>query len=261
MNDLVDKFFTVDMSFGEEEALDELLASSPEAANRFAEKAAEVYARYGLPDLGPDSNPGKNAGWRVRLGLLFFALALAGGLGWWRHSRNGETSSAAPALSLSNPSVGLKAAASSEVSLEKSKAKKEVVPDSLPITKNPEGLSGSRVPDSFPVQAVPISMNGTRPAGSPPQDFSPAKGYSRLKIKVAISQAGPVTVCILDSHGANVKEVYAGYLPAGESSFTWDGKRDDGRKALPGGYQIKTLSPGQVQTQAFQIEPKNKTKP
>src|SRR5579862_532187 len=82
MVDLVDKFYLADLSESEEEALDVFLASSPEAAGLFADKAAEAYARYGLPDPGVTKGPGFSSRWS--LGFLALVLVLMAGYGWWR---------------------------------------------------------------------------------------------------------------------------------------------------------------------------------
>lgn len=286
MADLVDKFYSVDLSPGEEEALDDLLSSSPEAANRFAEKAAEAYSRYGLPDLGPHSHPGKNSWWRLRLGLLFFVLVSGGGFGWWRHHQNTENPSPeASGIQASVPASGLSglkpgrsdsviektitlsrppqtadpdAQGKKDSPIGKLKGKSGTLSDSP--SRQPEGFSGSRAPLSGPPPTAGQESKSLEAGNlSPlPQDHPATRGYARLKINVDISQAGPVTVCILNSAGIKVKDLYAGTLPAGERSFTWDGKLDDGRKAQPGSYRIETHSGNQVQTQDFQIEQKKK---
>jgi hypothetical protein len=186
MADLVDKFFSMDMSESEEEALDQLLASSPEAASRFSEKASEIYARYGLPDLGPDSTPGKNFWWRLRLGLLAFVLFLAGGYGWWcnrwggqshplnnlSHPGVNETASSVPAnagfpgsmVSIPSDATPLgesilskrpKAKAKSHAGLNGAEGKNTQSPDSFPGGSPADSLAiSSRVP-SFPAGSAP----------------------------------------------------------------------------------------------------------
>jgi hypothetical protein len=297
MADMVDKFFLMDMSESEEEALDQLLASSPEAASRFSEKASEIYARYGLPDLGPDSTPGKNFWWRLRLGLLAFVLILAGGYGWWcnrwagksplpgnlSHSGGNERPSllpARPGFSASTVSAPANAAQPGKP-----------IPSQGPevLTKNHSGLNAvedeniqrpssgaagfpdyslavsSRVP-TFPAGSIQVaSSNLPAPAAvsnemSPPQSPVPTeKGYSRLKIDLVIGQSGPVTVRILDSSGADVKNLYSGPLTAGTYAFTWDGKLDNGSIAPPGKYQIESRGGDGAQTREFWIEKKKKT--
>jgi hypothetical protein len=199
MADLVDKFFSMDMSESEEEALDELLASSPEAASRFSEKASEIYARYGLPDLGPDSTPGKNFWWRLRLGLLAFVLVLAGGYGWWCRQWGGKSpllnnfsylgtnetalpgsgNKGLPASMISIPSdatpsgesihtQGPKVLAKNQSDLESVEEK-----NSLPSTSGPGGSAAdslaitSRVP-SFPPASTPATGLNNSLAANPP---------------------------------------------------------------------------------------------
>src|SRR5580698_10179419 len=199
MADLVDKFFSMDMSESEEEALDQLLSSSPEAASRFSDKASEIYARYGLPDLGPDSTPGKNFWWRLRLGLLAFVLLLAGGYGWWCSKWGGKSSllnnlshlganetalpgsggKGLPATMISIPSnatppgesipaQGPKVSAKNQSDMEKAEGK-----NSLPSASSPGGstadslAASSRVPSFPPVSAPATGLNNSLAANPP----------------------------------------------------------------------------------------------
>lgn len=243
MTDLTDKFFKADLSQDEEEALDALLASSPEAAGRFADKAAEAYARFGLPEAGASSGPGPMPGWRFRLGTLAFALALVAGLGWWRHGPGKAAwnfqGNQPPAAG--SPSVRLSAGVSPAGKTESSKA-----PDSNEKPGDFQHANGEK----------PLLEAPSRTSGIPSVPGS--KTYSQLKISVEIRQEGPVTVEILGADGATVKNLFNGALPAGKYDFTWDGKLEDGRPASPGNYRLETRSGPTVQTQEFSIEKKGK---
>ncbi|HUO58779.1 MAG TPA: FlgD immunoglobulin-like domain containing protein [bacterium] len=243
MADLVEKFYEMDLSPSEEEALDQLLASSPEAADRFAKKAAEAYSRYGLPDLGPDAVPGRNYGWRLRVGLLAFVLVLSAGYGWWHHSHMGVA-----ALAPENPapvSKGAKSLPSKSYS------------SSMAVDKS--GGVGLGAPSKAGLGAETSSTSPAGPETSKAvQGPAPAGKASRLRINVEIGQEGPVTVEIVNAQGIPVKNLYTGSLPAGNYSFSWDGKLEDGSKAQPGEYRIETHSGTTVQTQEFSIEEKIK---
>ena len=246
MADLVDKFYEGDLTPAEEESLDLLLESSPEAADRFAKRAAEAYARYGLPDMGPESNPGQGFGWRLRLEMLALVLTLTAGYGWWHHrqsvSSNVSAESQAPAVesrstkpALAKPSGGREAGENPSEKL-------------LPQSQK-AGLS--KAGENQALEGNPVPAVG--PASKAPGAGGKA---SRLRIMVEIGQEGPVTVEILDAQGARVKSLFNGALPSGSYSFSWDGKLEDGRKALPGQYRIETHSGSTVQTQEFSIEKK-----
>ncbi len=56
MADLIDKFFSEDLTEAEEQALGEALMASDEQALKFGRLAEEAYARYGLPDPGTGSS-------------------------------------------------------------------------------------------------------------------------------------------------------------------------------------------------------------
>jgi hypothetical protein len=311
MADLVDKFYSADLSESEEEALDGLLASSLEAADRFAEKASQAYARYGLPD--PDSKPGPNSGWRKGLGFLALLIALAGGYLWWRagwtaqpnatnnlssltantqgspinNGNNGlpafqgsSSSEATPSgqsLSTMASQNGLKnvknknSRPSASVSNGSATASQEV-PIRVPSTPSGSTVgtdlknslsSNSSVPGSVQVASANIASPAGAPMGTqPPQTPAPGpQGHSRLKIDLAISQSGPVTVRILDNTGVDVKDLYSGTLAAGTYAFTWDGKLDNGKTASPGKYQIESRNGSTVQTKDFWIEPRKKAEP
>lgn len=240
MIDLVEKFFSGDLSPAEEEALDALLASSPEAADRFAEKAAQAYSRFGLP--GPDSHQGSRRSW---LSLLLL-LALAMGYGWHRYG--GFQKALGPAAQTAVSS-------SSETENQKTTA----VPPGIPA-KSPSISYGDKLHGIAPVS----NLSGEKGARTTPATPSPQatgrKTRSQLKISVQIKRDGPVTVQILDSGGLAVKSLYTGSLRAGTYAFAWDGRMDNGLKAPPGDYRLQTQTGANVQTQEFSILAKGKNK-
>ncbi len=304
MADLVDKFYSADLSESEEEALDGLLASSLEAAGRFAQKAAEAYDRYGLPD--PDSRPGRGSGWRG-LGLWALALVLMASYGLWQvlwkvkptgtihmpglysntpaspvsGSTGSSTSVGLPEEEItssgkpgsSKPSHARTRRFSNPLPVKESKtqtlvSKSNGVKTVPPMVSSQGPVSGSfsttgadKGPTLNP-SAMGSGQSSLRPEIPPPltPGFS-TKGYSRLKIDLAIGQNGPVTVRILDSAGADVKSLYSGSLAAGTYSFTWDGKLDNGKTAPPGQYQIESRNDSTVQDKEFWIQPKRKAAP
>ena len=85
MSDLVEQFYKGELSEAEEEALDQLLASSPEAADRFARIAASAYNRYGLPGA-PKGFLGF-WGLKIVVALVSAAVFLTAGYHYW-HGRH-----------------------------------------------------------------------------------------------------------------------------------------------------------------------------
>lgn len=237
MNDLVEKFFKEDLTSEEEESLEALLASSPEDAGRFADKAALAYDRFGLPDPEnpPESSP--KPGWGLRLTALAFVLALMAGLGWWRH-----VPGKAAGITQKNRQPALTSTYAPAPALNAGSPVEKSGPEDLGLPTSQEG--------------APAKV----PSGAPgPPLASKTRTYSQLKIGVEVREEGPVTVEILDSTGVTVKNLFTGSLPAGSYAFTWDGKLADGRPAPPGNYRIETRSGPSVQTRDFSIEKKGKT--
>jgi hypothetical protein len=272
MADLIDKFYSADLSESEEEALDGLLESSQEAAEKFAQKAAEAYARYGLPETGPEE--GLGMGWRRGRVFLGLALVLLGGLGLWRSGWIGKIYSTfnPPDLPVSvvyplPKEIPAGPTLTADSSSSKGFTQKEKTQSTTAVSTGP-GLENSlnshpQADGTLQVASTNLPQQSAGPNGlqPPPASSGPAPGHSRLKIDLAIAQSGPVTVRILDSTGEDVKDLYRGALAAGTYAFTWDGKLDGGKTALPGKYQIQTLGPAGTQVRDFWIQPKKKTAP
>jgi len=255
MPDLVDKFFSSDLSPLEEDELDGLLESSTDAADRFAQKAAEAYARYGLPEEGlPPAGTGSYGGRNLLRFLAALAVVAVIGFGvkWAAKLR--------PLVASSNVEEGV-TIVPLVVTSETLPAQNKQNPDSASNLKSVPALSapgdrGNKVPET-PASGAAAGKTQLQMAGvSSP---APGRGHSRLKIDLVIAQSGPVTVLILDSSGTQVKALYAGNLPAGIHAFIWDGKLDGGKTAPPGQYQIESRNGTASQTKAFWITPKKKT--
>lgn len=229
MIDLIEKFYTADLSLQEEEALDALLGSSVEDANRFADKAAEAYARFGLPELGPDSGSGLKTGARWIYGLALLSLAFLAWFGWHHYGPGSKQNSTSSALT--------------------------TVPPSMPASGS-QGSTPSQGWENNGVQAGPHMSPITPTQGNKPGE----RTHSLLKIQVATTQAGSVTVRVLDTGGLPVKTLFSGMLSPGTHDFSWDGRLDNGRKAPPGTYRIETRSGSAVQTREFIIENKAKNR-
>jgi hypothetical protein len=66
--------------------------------------------------------------------------------------------------------------------------------------------------------------------------------YQQLSVVVAQATPGLVTVKVKDNLNTEVRTLYAGILPEGNKTFTWDGKTDIGAVAPAGTYFIEVKS-------------------
>lgn len=250
MADLVDKFYTADLSLDEEEALDALLGSSLEAANRFADKAAEAYARFGLPEPGFGSGSGRKFLLRWVYGFVLLSLAFLGWFGWRHHGLGIEKASTLNASATVPPGENANVM-----------APQTPVSSSIPAIQAPPSAMG-HVPTSGtnPSNAGQGEW-GLASKGTPEPLKTPGqKTRSRLKVQVEVAQEGPVAVRVLNAAGTPIKTLFSGTLPAGTYAFTWDGRLDNGREASPGTYRVETRTDSTVQTKEFLIENKGKSR-
>jgi hypothetical protein len=101
--DLVTLYFERDLNAQERDALEALLSSDPEAADRMAALAAQAYSETGLPL--PLSKKEKRRRWLL-IGIGVSALLI--GLGWWLFSNPKQCAQALPSLpALDEPALPL----------------------------------------------------------------------------------------------------------------------------------------------------------
>ena len=84
MDRLMNKYFNAELTEAESKALSRRLATSEEAAWRFAEKAKEIYADFGLPEP-PGAQSGIARFFKPGWGKLMTVIATLGGIvvGYW----------------------------------------------------------------------------------------------------------------------------------------------------------------------------------
>jgi len=250
MDDLVEKFYATDLTGEEEEALDRLLDSSPEAAERFARLAAEAYGRSGQPDPGAGGDDLASGPTAMRILLFFGGLFLVAAFGIWHVLRTGP----APAEGIpSNTSV---------VSPTQHLGDSNSIPEgnvSVPAENGKTPATNLRtpvLPGSSNPKSVAAHSDATPSKTHLSTDDATDPGHRNLKVTLELTEAAPVTIRVLDPQGQEVKSLYRGQLQTGKASFTWNGRLANGRKAPPGTYRIETRSGTTVQTREVLLQKK-----
>jgi FlgD Ig-like domain len=204
MADLIEQFFTRDLSEAEHEALSKLLQDSPEAAQKYERLLEQNYLATGLPQpqlpKGLNSLPetgGSLLGKGALLKLLAVGLAgLAAGLIW------------------------------------------KFWPMSNPVTSP---ASQQPVQAVSPKPAQP-AVARQKPAPVQPLAAGPSQEGQELSVVLNTGQKSLVTVRILDGQGNEVRALYTGFVEPGHWSFQWDGLLENGQPAGAGDYRIDVQS-------------------
>jgi hypothetical protein len=246
MNWLIDEYFKRDLTEAEEKALADLLASSPEEAELFAQKMGAFYGGLGLsaPEWPGGAVPIARKAFPWKALGLGLALVTGIGLGWvWTHRPEAPASGIAPTETRS--SVPLEA---QKVPAKVAREKKD---EPLPEASRPAPLPKSQGP-AAKIEQAPSADPGL-PTLDPPRQApalsAPPPGLplaERLTVTVNRARSGLATVKVVDAEGYQVRSLYAGILPAGKRSFTWDGRTDDGSLAAPGRYWLEVRSGAEV---------------
>jgi hypothetical protein len=254
VSDLLNDFFKRDLTEPEKRQLAKELSNSPESASRFALLAEEFYQGTGLPQPVWESRdwPSGHSKWwilkpLIPLGLIVTLLTFAG-YKW-----------------LSQPAVPLVPAESSREQKETSifqnqipRANKILKPLSvkagMPVESSgralpiqPEsGLSKLSSQESAPVPAASLPEISL-PAPAPAQVEAPSappvgRKYQELSVIVERHTSGVAKVHVLDGQNNEIRVIYSGILPAGQKTFTWDGRTENGAVAPPGDYSIEVKS-------------------
>ena len=204
MTDLIQEFFTRDLSEAENEALSKLLAESPDAVSRYEGLLEKNYLSLGLPQpVLPKGlqNPPYISG-----------SAAAGGSGWM--------------------AVGLAGLALTGLAVWKFWPQ-------APTMTAPQASVRSEAPKPMP-QNVKHAVKP--PAPVKPVAVEPAQEGDALSVVVNTTQKSLVTVRILGPAGQEVRALYTGFVEPGKWSFQWDGRLDSGEAANPGNYRIDVRS-------------------
>jgi hypothetical protein len=196
---LVEKFFSEDLTGADEEALEKLLLQSPEAASEFNVLAEEAYLATGQP---AHQWPGKAiripriGGMGTGLKLLLALAALGSAIVVWRLWPQ-------PAPEVVPP---------------------QVIP-SIPIK-----------PMVAPLKAMAPKVIAPK---IKPSRAVPEQEGDELGILVETPQVALVTVRVLDRSGQEIRALYTGVLDPGKWSFRWDGLLENGKPAAGGNYTIE----------------------
>ena len=78
---------------------------------------------------------------------------------------------------------------------------------------------------------------------------NPASGSTRIAFRLA--EPGTARVEIFDLSGRRVRALVSATLQAGEHGVTWDGTRDDGRRASAGVYTVRVAACGRVESRTL----------
>lgn len=245
MKELLDEYFKRDLTEAEEQKLANWLASSPEESLRFAEKMGGFYKDLGLaePSWSGGHLPAKKS---LGLGKWILALAL-GAAAFLVYGKVHKMGTAvAPVVEQPQP-----AQTQGIPVMVKNKRRSQPPPEVSKPMPIPENHSSSLSPQQ-------ASQDPGLPALEPAIPVAPRAGTQegeseRLTVKVNQPRAGLVTVKVVDGKGDQVRALYAGILPAGSRSFTWDGKTDQGSLAKPGSYFLEFKSGTNVHRQELNL--------
>lgn len=256
MSDLIEKFFKEDLSEAEKTALDQELASSPEAAQRFGELAEQAYNRFGLPEpkwAGPEelkkiskSNP--NA-WLWPFGLLFALF----GLYCWFYFQKANTVS-----ETTDKSIGSTADGPAAENLVNSEHKPHRVTVKAVTSQQPI-IVAQVIPTRMPSQSVinysTLSLPPVTPKFTPVNvDQNPNHPFSALAVQLHLTSVRSLAVRVLDANGNELVPLFNGSLNTGNWSFEWNGLLKNGQLASPGKYKIEVRAGSYVQTKEVLIQ-------
>jgi hypothetical protein len=271
MSDLVEKYFSEDLTEAERKTLGQELLSSEEAAGKFIEKAGDAYRRFGLPEphwIGPEelkhiSKPGL---WRH----LWFWILILGSVGitvYWYRGHNSFTAKYTQPTSKPKQAPILKPTTSVSVpAIKKEVKQKPLISRALTVTQTGPLQQQRKIDVPTEIPALPelpsnpwdtsaLPLTGISPKFTPVNvDKNPNLAPSSLSVLVNRTTPGFLTVRVLDNQGVEVLPLYRGDLPAGSWAFEWNGLLKDGRLAAPGLYKIEVRAGSWVQIKEVMIQ-------
>lgn len=266
MKQLVDEYFKRDLTDSEEQQLADWLESHPEDSARFAQLMKDFYAETGLPEPEWPHTPLPGGGARLGYRWLIppaLLLLLAFGVYFWRAKYTAQTPPAPAPISKPEKTPAIKHPVKKRhpVKLETPvpAAKHEVKAARTPLAAAPAPVTPKPMavvthptfPPAVPA-AVPLTTVPVLPL--PPSAAPAGKQYERLSVLVNLPQGGLATVRIVDTQDKEIRALYAGILPAGQQTFTWDGKTGQGVAAPPGRYYVEIKSGSDVMRQEIHLK-------
>src|SRR3974390_2790959 len=204
MADLIEQFFTKDLSEAEHEALSKLLEQSPEAAQKYEGLLEQNYLATGLPQptlpqglTHLPSPSGSLLGKGLLLKLLAAGLAVVTGSLVWKFW---PQSTAPVPAAMQQP-------------LQR-------------LSQKPA------IPAVIQRKLVPVK----------PLAAGPSQEGQELSVVLDTAQKSLVTVRILDPQVREVRALYTGFVNPGKWAFQWDGLLQNGEQANAGDYRIDVQS-------------------
>jgi len=266
MPDLIEKFFQNDLTEAEKEALGRELEGPGESAQRFGERAEELYRSFGLPEprwMGPESlRPQLGPGFGKWLSLFLFTAALAGGVAWiYAHlmKKPSELSMAKKPALLSPSTSPYSSQAAPQSKMTASTPNRPLTAaQAPPLKRESSPLSQVQPPwpatqAASPKAAVPVSPPLVPKFTPVNMDQNPNQPFSSLAIQLHLSAPRALVVRVLDSQGSELLPLFNGMLNPGTWSFQWNGLLRDGRVAPPGRYEIQVKAGSWVQTKEIVV--------
>ena len=252
MSPLIDEYFKRDLTEAEEKQLADILTASPEDALRLSEGLGEMYQKSGLPTpvwpggtLPPFE---KSTGWVKPLIPTALILLLFGFSAYKWFSRvpapqAEPITSPAPVQPEMNP-------------VRKPKALSHAVEKIQKQASNPGSAHPAAAANANPISDSSLELPSlqTAPSSSLPVPQPQGHLYQQLSVVVEPTVPSLATVRVLDGGNHELKTLYAGIIPAGRRTFTWDGKTTNGVVAPAGTYYIEVKSGQKVMRQEVKVE-------
>ncbi len=218
MNPLLDEYFKRDLTESEEEQMAQGLSSSPEDAQRFVELMEAHYRSLGLPEPKWMEKPlppfFPKSGFRPFRILLWSLLFLF--LAWSGYCLYRWL------FRVQTPSTLF----------------------------TPQPTHSRESPKSQSSKPAHAKKHSTAPS---PNSGQSGKIHEELSVVVTHPQQGLVTVKVMDPQEKEMRILFAGILPAGKRTFTWDGKDMNGSVASPGTYYLVVTSGSKVLRQEVHL--------
>lgn len=271
MRNLLEEYFKRDLFEAEEEQLAQWLVSSPEGTQLLINKMETHYRRLGarepdwverpLPDFFPKAGGHFHKLWFWALLALVLAWGGRSAYRWmWEKETPGER---LPSVNTTNTNVEKTPGSSLRQPSTIPSGKRKLSPARQSAASNPKFPRPRGGPSKSPTVQQRISVSSSS-ALSPSLPRTPGaranipanrNRYEELSVVVDTGKAELVTVRVLDPAGRQIRLLFAGILPIGQRTFTWDGKASDGRLAPAGTYSLEVTSGTNVQGKEVHLMP------
>jgi hypothetical protein len=99
----------------------------------------------------------------------------------------------------------------------------------------------------------PALARAAREAGAPEAPPPASRRGHQLRVLLHLAGGGPVRVSVLDDTGHLKRELFQGYLSAGEHALPWNGQDDAGQPVAAGKYRVLVASGGHTMEQTLKV--------